>query len=145
MGECMCGVHQEWITPWMVDPCGETIWWFSYAVGGIFLTWFWSICPLKRKGQCKSTSYSEWSPLLYDETFLSWWEWSLHDDHALTWRAEGVTEWFDECNKVGESYAITLIVTSSQPMGDFREGSPPPPLQHQMRECLLKEWYSFLQ
>ncbi len=59
VGECMCGTEK---TAWMLDPCSEGIWWLCCAVGGILLAWLGSTCPLRGKG---------------DETFLSWWEWSL--------------------------------------------------------------------
>lgn len=37
---------------------------------------FGSACPLRWKGHYKSIqSYSKWSPLSYDETFLFWREW----------------------------------------------------------------------
>ncbi len=66
------------VQAWMLDPYNEGIRWLCYAVGGILLAWFGSTCPLRGKGHCRSIqSCSEWSPLSCDETFLSWWEWSL--------------------------------------------------------------------
>lgn len=46
-------------------------WWLNYSFGGLVLAWFVSACPLKGSGLCK------WSLSPYDETQLSWWEWSF--------------------------------------------------------------------
>ncbi len=69
-----CKNHQHWYTD---------IWTTMGASGGSVMLWrafcwhgFGPLVPLE--GRVKSIqSCSEWSPLCYDETFLSWWEWSL--------------------------------------------------------------------
>ncbi len=100
----------------MLDPYSEGIRWLCYAVGAILLAWFGSTCPLRGKGHCKSVqSCSEWSPLSYDETFLSWWEWSLPGwqcPHPQGTRAHWMVWWVW---KWCESYAMAFAVTRSQP------------------------------
>lgn len=47
--------------------------WFCYTVRGILLVWFESMCLLREKSYCKTIqSYFHWSPLSFNETFLSW-------------------------------------------------------------------------
>ena len=109
---------EKLVQVWMLDPYSEGIWWLCYAVGGILLAWFGSTCPLRGKSHCKSTqSCSESSPLSYDETFLSWCEWSLSG-----WQCPNLYVQKGSLNVLMSMkmmwvivYTMALAVTRSQP------------------------------
>ena len=106
VAESMCGIHQE---NRLLNPYSERIWWHCYVCvcegeGGVLLAGFGSTCPLRGKGHCKlSYCCSEWSPLSYDETFLSWCGIVLRQDNAPIHRKWRV------------AYAMAFTVTRSQP------------------------------
>ncbi len=131
---------------WMLGPHSEGIPWLYYAVGGILLVLFGSICPLRVKAHCKSIRCCSEYPMM--KRFYPDGSGLFQNDNAPIHRARGVTEWFDMNHTLWPSQLPDFNPTEHLwEILDWhvRQRSPPPSSKHQMRDYLLEEWCSSVQ